>query len=156
MNLNVLFLNNVAGNPGLQKLLSAPITSHKVIFQFYYEQSKDALTLNGWSKKKLLGGWEPADSVLLGDTNVKVMSLTVDIHLANVRIMKAGYDLLQAVVNKTGNEFIYFYPSIQPGPIPGINYIVYDIYGDPVYPPNITAMLSKTPITNTKNPSPPY
>ena len=155
MNLNVLFLNNVAGNSELKKLLSAPATSHKVIFQFYYEHT-DALTLNGWAKKKLLGGWEPADSVLLHDSNVNKMSLTVDIHLANVRIMKEGYDLLEAVIEKAGYQFIYFSPRIQPGPVTGISYIVYDIYGDSVYPPTLVSFTGKIPITSTKNPSPPY
>ena len=156
-NLNWLYLNNTASNPELKQVLDSA-KNKRVVFQFFHEES-GLLNLAAWPMKSANGNCAKGDSRSLHTTSKLGTNITgIRVHLGNVHISKEEYDLLVPYINKPGNQYIIFVPRVNIDTVKGVNYIIYDIYGNPS-PSETSQGQPLTPankITSTKNPSPPY
>ncbi|WPU91670.1 hypothetical protein SNE25_20335 [Mucilaginibacter sabulilitoris] len=137
-------------------LTSTSGAEHKIIFQFYLNSSNE-LTLYAWPKKRANDENNNADLKELHIGKDKEIKLNgQNVLLGNLNLAKKRIDtILNDLNNTTKNyKYIIFDPvmkTIGSSPINHLHYTIYGITGD------ITSLasLTKTRITDTRNPSPP-
>jgi len=155
--LKILFLNNTKTNPELRKFLKKA-SNNIVSLQFYHNKNGD-LTLDAWPAKPGTDNDED-DATILNTSGITQISLkNIKTHLANLELDADNLNSLKSVLEVDMNEFIVFVPKTIPISKCKANYITYNIYGLKKMPSGSDfkpdSLLTKDPITTTRNPSPP-
>lgn len=143
-NLSTLYLQNDAGNPQLDNLITKSTHNDKLIVQFYYSQSK-RLSIGLWPAS--FGNInidtarvERLQSLKKGHFNLKGHN----IFLGDQQIDNATISRLRNILNDPNHKYIFFRPRMITG-----NHVVYDISsGSTLDDESLTEI-------GTTNPSPP-
>jgi hypothetical protein len=153
--LHILYLNNTANNPELKKLLDS--ARYRVTFQFYHD-STGALNLDAWPMIDTSGIYMKNSAKLLHEASASGISISgVKVNIGNIHLDQVGRDSLYSDTNRTGYQYILFFPRIQIDTLKGLNNVVYDVYGSPTLPiPGPPPPPPSIKIATIAKPSPPY